>query len=167
MPSSILNSDDGVISGTAGLKNSGGDDGVLLIQNNGTDAITVADDGDVNLAADLSVTGDLLFNSGFGSAGTAYGCRAWVNFNGIGTVAIRASGNVSSITDNGTGSYTVNFSVSFPDNDYAVAPTVGDSQARGVIRTDDYNTSSVNLFVRRYDTDSAADDATVCAIVVR
>ena len=38
-----------------------------------------------------------------------YACRAWVNFNGTGTVAIRASGNVSSITDNGTGDYTVNF----------------------------------------------------------
>ena len=35
-----------------------------------------------------------------------YACRAWVNFNGTGTVAIRASGNVSSITDNGTGDYT-------------------------------------------------------------
>jgi hypothetical protein len=39
------------------------------------------------------------FNSGYGSVATAYGCRAWVNFNGTGTVAIRASGNVSSITD--------------------------------------------------------------------
>lgn len=36
-------------------------------------------------------------------------CRAWVNFNGTGTVAIRASFNVSSITDNGTGNYTINF----------------------------------------------------------
>jgi hypothetical protein len=45
------------------------------------------------------------------SAGTEIGtfCRAWVNFNGTGTVAIRASFNVSSITDNGTGDYTVNF----------------------------------------------------------
>ena len=44
-------------------------------------------------------------------SGTAplYMCRAWVNFNGTGTVAVRASGNVSSITDNGTGDYTVNF----------------------------------------------------------
>jgi hypothetical protein len=48
------------------------------------------------------------FNSGYGSVATAYGCRAWVNFNGTGTVAIRASGNVSSITDNGVGDYTVN-----------------------------------------------------------
>lgn len=49
-----------------------------------------------------------------------YTCKAWVNFNGTGTVAIRASGNVSSITDNGTGDYTVNFTNSMPDADYVV-----------------------------------------------
>ena len=49
-----------------------------------------------------------------------YACRAWVNFNGTGTVAIRASGNVSSITDNGTGQYLVNFAVNMPDINYAV-----------------------------------------------
>ena len=56
-------------------------------------------------------------------SGTAplYMCRAWVNFNGTGTVAIRASGNVSSITDNGTGDYTVNFTTAMPDANYSVA----------------------------------------------
>lgn len=49
-----------------------------------------------------------------------YMCRAWVNFNGTGTVAIRASGNVSSITDNGTGFYTVNFSTGMVDTNYAI-----------------------------------------------
>lgn len=49
-----------------------------------------------------------------------YACRAWVNFNGTGTVAIRASGNVSSITDNGAGDYTVNFANSMPDANYSV-----------------------------------------------
>jgi len=53
-------------------------------------------------------------------SGTApiYPCRAWVNFNGTGTVAIRASGNVSSITDNGAGDYTVNFTTAMPDANY-------------------------------------------------
>jgi hypothetical protein len=46
-------------------------------------------------------------------------CRAWVNFNGTGTVAIRASGNVSSITDNGTGDYTVNFTTALCDANYS------------------------------------------------
>lgn len=47
--------------------------------------------------------------------------RAWVNFNGSGTVAINASGNVSSITDNGTGDYTINFTTAMPDANYAAS----------------------------------------------
>jgi len=56
----------------------------------------------------------------FNATGSApvYACRAWVNFNGTGTVAIRASGNVTSITDNGTGDYTVNFTTAMPNADY-------------------------------------------------
>lgn len=58
----------------------------------------------------------------FNATGTApvYACRAWVNFNGTGTVAIRAAGNVGSITDNGVGSYNVNFTTSMPDVNYSV-----------------------------------------------
>jgi hypothetical protein len=48
-------------------------------------------------------------------------CRAFCNFNGTSTVAIRASFNVSSITDNGTGDYTANFTTAMPDANYAVA----------------------------------------------
>jgi hypothetical protein len=59
------------------------------------------------------------FNSGYGSVATAYGCRAWVNFNGTGTVAIRASGNVTSITDQGVGLYAVNFTTAMPDVSYS------------------------------------------------
>ena len=66
----------------------------------------------------IDSAGLLKFDSGYGSVATAYGCRAWVNFNGTGTVAIRASGNVSSITDNGTGDYTVNFTTAMPDVNY-------------------------------------------------
>lgn len=58
--------------------------------------------------------------------GTAIGtlCRAWVNFNGTGTVAIRGSFNVSSITDNGTGDYTANFTNALPDANYATSVSV-------------------------------------------
>ena len=54
-------------------------------------------------------------------SGTAplYMCRAWVNFNGTGTVAINASGNVTSITDNGTGDYTINFTTAMSDANYS------------------------------------------------
>ena len=48
-----------------------------------------------------------------------YTAKAWVNFNGTGTVAIGASGNVSSITDNGTGDYTVNFTNAMTDANYS------------------------------------------------
>ena len=51
--------------------------------------------------------------------------KAWVNFNGTGTVAIRASYNVTSITDNGTGDYTVNFTTAMPDANYVAVATAG------------------------------------------
>lgn len=72
-------------------------------------------------------SGNFKFNSGYGSVATAYGCRAWVNFNGTGTVAIRASGNVSSITDNGVGNYTANFTIAMPDANFCAQVTGGDS----------------------------------------
>jgi hypothetical protein len=58
-----------------------------------------------------------------------YTAKAWVNFNGTGTVAIRASGNVSSITDNNTGDYTVNFTSAMPDANYSVVGSVLGSNA--------------------------------------
>jgi len=69
--------------------------------------------------ANASITPAKLSGAQSGSAPT-YAVRAWVNFNGTGTVAIRASGNVSSITDNGVGDYTVNFTTAMPDANYAI-----------------------------------------------
>jgi hypothetical protein len=74
-----------------------------------------ATDDTVNVDA----SDNLQFNSGYGSTATAYGCRAWVNFDGSGTVSIFGSANVSSITDNGTGDYTINFTNSMPDINYS------------------------------------------------
>lgn len=73
--------------------------------------------------ASISATGDFSFNSGYGSVATAYGCRAWVNFDGTasGTITPRASGNVSSVTKNATGDYTVTFTNAMPDANYAIA----------------------------------------------
>lgn len=73
--------------------------------------------------ASITSAGLLQFNSGYGSVATAYGCRAWVNFNGTGVVAIRGSGNVTSITDNGTGDYTINFTTAMPDANYCAVTT--------------------------------------------
>ncbi len=83
----------------------------------------------------FDTSGNFLFNSGYGSVATAYGCRAWVNFNGTGTVSIRGSGNVSSITDNGTGDYTVNFSTAMPDIVYAGVVSAGNGSLSGAFST--------------------------------
>ena len=77
----------------------------------------------LNSGVDLGLTANHSgVKTALNASGTApiYACRAWVNFNGHGTVAIRSSGNVSSITDNGTGDYTVNFTTAMPDADYSV-----------------------------------------------
>jgi hypothetical protein len=73
-------------------------------------------------AAAITAAGLLQFNSGYGSVATAYGCRAWVNFNGttVTPSTIRGSGNVSSVTKNATGTYTVNFTTAMVDANYSV-----------------------------------------------
>jgi hypothetical protein len=101
----------------------------------GADTISFSEGG--ALVGQFDSSANFQFNSGYGSVATAYGCRAWVNFNGSGTVAIRASGNVTSITDNGTGDYTVNFTNAMPDANYVVlglgyAATSDNSTLRGI-----------------------------------
>jgi hypothetical protein len=59
------------------------------------------------------------------SDGKTTNALAWVNFNGTGTVAIRSSYNVSSITDNATGDYTVNFATALSDANYAICISAG------------------------------------------
>ena len=108
------------------------DSGVAKLQaNDGEESITATANGAVKLyydnaeklattATGVDVTGDLKFNSGYGSVTTSYGVRAWVNFNASGTVSVRGSGNVSSVTDNGVGLFTINFATSMPDGNYSV-----------------------------------------------
>jgi hypothetical protein len=85
----------------------------------GTDPAGYATDLKTRLSDINPTEGNLNLDAGYGSKAPIYGVRAWVNFNGYGTVAIRESANVSSITDNGTGDYTVNFTSAMPDADYA------------------------------------------------
>ena len=113
----------GTTSGTA-IAISGDTTGQLDLKvNNGTTAVSI------------DTSSNLKFNSGYGSVVTAYGCRAWVNFNGTGTVAIRGSGNVSSITDNGSGRYTINFSTAMPDANYATS-LAGEDTGAGAQNTE-------------------------------
>jgi len=209
MPS-IINSDDGVVSGTSGLKTTGGNDGITVFQSNGTETARINTDKQIVAAAGTaslpiySTTGDLntgiyfpsadtigfaeggaqcgefdssanfKFNSGYGSVATAYGCRAWVNFNGTGTVAIRASGNVTSITDNGVGDYTVNFTTAMPDANYSVAGacqfgTSGGSQSFVAVKAaaSTYQTTSLNVVGIRSDTAALTDFVAVNVAIFR
>ena len=108
----------------------------VAIGTTGSEHLRIAASGAFGLSgANYGTSGQVLTSAGSGSAPTwgspaslstasgsapSYSARAWVNFNGTGTVAIRASGNVSSITDNGVGEYTVNFTTAMPDANYAV-----------------------------------------------
>jgi len=189
----------------------------------------------------LDSSGNLLFNSGYGSVATAYGCRAWVNFDGtsaanlsgtysrtspsttltvtatahglivgssvnldfttgtgldgiytvvtvanantftVTTVAstttsgnvtilrntIRASGNVTSITDNGTGNYTVNFTTAMPDANYAASIAAGDAgvnTAKQLFGTYSLTTASLSFVSTNYQNTSQDKDTYLVAI---
>jgi hypothetical protein len=99
---------------------------------------TVTSSGNLSLSGSVSIAGSQVtsgdiaaarITSALNAGGSApiYACRAWVNFNGTGVVAIRASGNVSSITDNGTGDYTANFTTVIGDANYSVQHSFGSS----------------------------------------
>lgn len=91
-----------------------------------------------------------------------YGARAWVNFNGTGTVAIRGSANVSSITDVGVGRYTVNFSTSLSDSSYSAIST-NNANEGGCYS---YTSSSVNVYANNAS-GSAFDASEVSVSVLR
>jgi len=107
-------------SGAGGVITTADNTGILNIQSAASTVLAIASSG-TTVTGTGSYSGNLSFNSGYGSTAVAYGCRAWVNFNGTGTVAIRGSGNVTSITDNGAGDYTMNFTTAMPDVNYAPA----------------------------------------------
>jgi hypothetical protein len=163
----ILSGTDGLsdVDGTAATPAIRGTDANTGIFFPAADTIAFAEGGVESMRLDSSA--NLQFNSGYGSVATAYGCRAWVNFNGTGTVAIRASGNVSSITDNGTGDYTVNFTTAMPDANYSYV--FGTSLNR---RLQAQSTSGVvlsgSIRILTYDTaDAVADTADVCVSIFR
>ena len=100
------------------------------------------------------------------------GVHAWVNFNGTGTVAISGSGNVSSITDNGTGDYTVNFTTAMPDVNYAVSGSIrpeSSQDADGQViesRDNARTTSAFRILTREFSSDQT-DPIIVQLSVVR
>ena len=96
-------------------------------------------------------------------------CRAWVNYKGTATVSIRASFNVSSVTVNGTGDYTLNFTTALPDANYAVALTGTASAARIVALNDSAATPTASAcrVISTTITSTAADSPYVLASVFR
>jgi hypothetical protein len=109
----------------------------------------------------------------FNATGSApvYACRAWVNFNGTGTVAIRASGNVSSITDGGTGLYTVNFTTAMVDANYSAVAATGQAGAAAATQQQPsvytYTTSAVSVSSTQGSTRSFSDASEVSVAIFR
>lgn len=122
----------GAIVGSDRAESGVNDDITSLAGNAATATTAAACSGNAATATQLSTA--------TGSA-PSYSCRAWVNFNGTGTVAIRASGNVSSITDNGVGDYTVNFATAMPDAFYSVVSSNGG----GTANPGQYNLNPITL----------------------
>ena len=100
------------------------------------------------------------------TSGTEIGqiCKAWVNFNGTGTVAMRDNFNVSSITDSGTGVYTANFTTAMANANYASVVSTGnnDKGRYGImIDSDDKTTSGCKIFGFQTSTGSSLDSEEV------
>jgi len=161
---SILNADT-----SSGVVITSDTSGELKLQSGGTDIATVTSGG-ITMASGKTLpasalTGSLpalnassltdipvpsALSTASGSA-PSYSARAWVNFDGTGTVAIRNSGNVSSITDNGTGIYTVNFTTAMPDVDYSVGLAGGNSTSNTNVASLGGNAQAPNLLTTSVD----------------
>ena len=123
----------------------------------------------------VGTSGNFKFNSGYGSEAVAYGVRAWVNFDGTGSVAsnqtIRGSGNVSSVYKNSTGNYTVNFTSALPDANYAVGAGIATNIGGGTVYGRDsggsYATTDFSFFTSQNDNSAAGNPSVVNVLVMR
>ena len=104
-----------------------GDSNVGVSDTGANGAVTIAIDGVSAFSRNATGAYSYVRNTSGGNYDTLYQefqCRAWVNFNGSGTIAIRGSGNVSSITDNGVGDFVLNFATAMPDVNYTFTAMV-------------------------------------------
>lgn len=136
---------------TTGLTVTPDNSGQLTLSANGVTALTA------NTAGHCTFTNNFASVAGY----PAYQCRAWVNFDGTGTPAIRASGNVSSIGDLGTGQYQVNFTNAMPDANYSISGSdVGSSASlyySFITSSGDASTTTYFRFVNLHQSATASD----------
>ena len=149
-------------------------EGLILTGQGSTNDVTIKNDADADVAVIPTGTTNFGFDSGFGSAGVAFGVRVFVNFNGTGTVAIRDSGNVSSITDNSTGNYTINFTNNMPDVNYCMVGRYdkgnlsgGTDGIQGVPTDTTYAVGSVRFVSRFANNGAIADFNNTNVLIVR
>lgn len=142
-------------------------------------AVTTAKIADSNVTdakiaamAASKLTGDVAaarITNALNATGSApiYACRAWVNFNGTGTVAIRGSGNVSSITDLTTGQYRVNFTTALPDANFSA--TVGSQNTLTNANTANniYNFTASSVEFAHVENGSSYDTLINCVAIFR
>ena len=150
------------------------------LQTNGSGTLSWATISSLSNAEDGAGT-DFEFNSGYGSNATAYGVRAWINFDGnAGTIGTgNASANMDAVTDNGDGDYTLNFTNDMPDANYAVTGACsGDTPSNlhqysghiGVVHNG-FAVGSCRIVVTRNQTGGEADIAwnsdKICVAFIR
>ena len=136
--------------------------GTLPVANGGSGVTTSTGTGAVVLGTSPTLTTPVINSATFATvSGTApiYGCRAWVNFNGSGTVAIRASGNVSSITDLGVGNYRVNFTTAMPDINYSASTQCKLSASWGYVAFERNNKSTSSYVIQTAIYNATTTDA--------
>lgn len=156
-----------ITSGAGGLSTSADSSGTLNIQSAGSTVLALTSSG-TTVTGTGSYSDNLSFNSGYGSAAVAYGCRAWVNFNGTGTVAIRGSGNVSSITDRNSGRYTVNLTNAMPDTNYNISCGGSTNNGDNVGESfQAYASSTTAIPITSGNGSAYVDSPTVCIAIFR
>lgn len=135
--------------------------------------------GQLNVNGTLDVTGnatlksDVLMNSDFGSATQGYAIRAWISFDASGTNQTRGSGNAT-MTDHGTGDFTMNFTTAMPDTGYSMVGQAGYNSGLIVLGltgggTNSAPTTSGFRFTIRanYNNSSLMDEEYIHLMVVR
>jgi len=117
----------------------------------------------------IAATGQMSTTDGTGAMALAYDARAWVIFNGTGTIAILGSGNVSSITDGGTGTYTMNFTTAMPDANYnavGMSDRLSGTRTTFVCKESTVATTTSAFRFGVFNTGNSAVDSTFVAVSI-